>query len=418
MTRRLRPDLLVLDIMMPVVHGMDVLKRLKADPETRGVGVVMWSAKAFKPDVDAAREQGAYAFLEKPVDRHHLAATVREYFDRHAAQGEADATTPPEAATLETSKPLEVLKPAPPFVAKLDTSRGYVKLWGTRGSIPVTGPRYARHGGNTSCLEVTCGDQTAVIDAGSGIRDLGMDLLARGRKKLRLFVGHTHWDHIQGFPFFTPAYVPGYEVQVFGARGFGKDLEQVFRGQLDRDYFPVEMNDMAAKLTFNYLEANPVLPDGDHQPQCLKIHWEFMNHPGATVGFRIESGGRSIGYITDNEFLKGYLGPPEDVAADGELLAPFRKIIDLVKDVDLLIHEAQYLNEEYVKKIGWGHSSVSNACVLVKHANVKRWVVTHHDPMHDDDKLQEKLNVTKQILKRLGHHAEVSHAFDGMVELL
>ncbi len=120
-----------------------------------------------------------------------------------------------------------------------------------------------------------------------------------------------------------------------------------------------------------------------------------MNHPGATVGFRIQTGDQTIVYITDNEFLKGHLGSPYDVGINDKLVAPFRKIVDFAAGADVLIHEAQYTNEEYLQKIGWGHSSVTNACVLARLAGVKQWLVTHHDPTHDDDFLERKLNLTR-----------------------
>jgi phosphoribosyl 1,2-cyclic phosphodiesterase len=289
----------------------------------------------------------------------------------------------------------------------LETARGYWRMWGTRGSIPVSGPRFARHGGNTPCLEVRAGDDLCIIDAGSGIRDLGLKLMAEGPRKIPILIGHTHWDHIQGFPFFTPSYVPGYEFEIYGASGFGKSLDQIFGGQLDRDYFPVEMNDMAATLHFQALAENPL------RFGKIEVYWEMMNHPGATVGFRIEIEGQRVGYITDNEFLKGYLGSPLGLTADSEIVKPYERIIQFVSNVDVLILEMQYTNEEYPKKVGWGHSSLSNAALLTKLARAKRLVITHHDPNHDDDFLQGKLNLTRKVLADLGHPIEVSNAFDG-----
>ena len=185
-----------------------------------------------------------------------------------------------------------------------------------------------------------------------------------------------------------------------------------FRGQLDRDYFPVQMEDMQSNLRFRHLTENPVVIDG------VKVHWEYAQHPGATVGYKIEIGGRKVAWLPDNEFLQGYTGAPEDLTRDNPFVAPYRKMIEFVSDVDLLIHEAQYTNEEYVMKIGWGHCSVSNACLLAKFANVQRWIVTHHDPTHDDDFLESKLGLTRQILERIGHPIEVQHGHDGLTEQL
>jgi phosphoribosyl 1,2-cyclic phosphodiesterase len=301
---------------------------------------------------------------------------------------------------------------AAPFHADLDCHRGCFNLWGTRGSTPVPGARFIRHGGNTSCMSITYGDERFIFDAGSGIRDLGMELMSGSHRELQLFVTHTHWDHIQGFPFFTPAYTPGFHITIHGAEGFGKDLRSVFQNQLERDFFPVQMEDMEASLDFRHLADNPV-KFGD-----VKIYWTFAQHPGATVGYKIDVAGYKIAWMPDNEFLQGYTGPPDDITIDHPLIAPYLKMIDFLRDVDLLIHEAQYTTEEYPKRVQWGHSSVANVCVLVKLAGIRRWLVTHHDPMHDDAFLETKLNVTRQLFARLGHEVQVSHGYDGLTEYL
>ena len=266
-----------------------------------------------------------------------------------------------------------------------------------------------RHGGNTSCMAVTVGDEIFIFDAGSGIRDLGFQLMGGKIRRVHLFITHPHWDHIQGFPFFTLAYVPGFDITVYGAKGFGKDLESIFRGQLDRDYFPVQMDDMKSNLQFCHL------PEGAIAIGSTRVTWEFAQHPGATVAYKIETPQRKIAWVPDNEFLQGYVGPPT-LARDHPVVSSYEKMIAFLSDVDLVIHEAQYLPEEYAAKIGWGHSSVSNVSLLMKLANVRRWVVTHHDPTHDDTFLEAKLNLTRQILDEIGQPTQVSHGYDGMTE--
>jgi CheY-like chemotaxis protein len=399
MVEQFEPDLVILDIMMPKVHGIDVLKQVRADESRRDVGFIVCSARSFSVDVKSVRDLGAFDFLMKPFDFQHVLDKVEAFFAGRPAK-----RSPSAAAAVATPAAADVAEPYRPTLA---AAGGYWRMWGTRGSIPVSGPRFARHGGNTSCLEVRAGDDLVVIDAGSGIRDLGLQLLKDGPRRVPLLIGHTHWDHIQGFPFFVPAYVPGYELDIYGASGFGKSLDQLFSGQLDSDYFPVELHDMAAKLNFHTLTENPLRVGG------VEVYWELMNHPGATVGFRIEVAGQRIGYITDNEFLKGYLGSPVGLTADSEIVEPYVRIIQFVAGVDVLILEAQYTPEEYPKKIGWGHSSLPNACLLAKLAGARRLVITHHDPMHDDDFLQTKLNLTRQVLKELDYPIEVSNGFDG-----
>ena len=259
-------------------------------------------------------------------------------------------------------------------------------------------------------MSVVLGDEQFIFDAGSGIRDLGVEVLGTARRKLHLFITHTHWDHIQGFPFFAPAYVPGFEITIYGADGFGKNLESVFRGQLDKEYFPVQMEDMNSYLEFRQITEKP-MPVGS-----ALISWTYAKHPGATIGYKIEVEGRKIAWVPDNEFLQGYTGPPEDLTRDHPLVEPYLGMIDFLSTADVVIHEAQYTCEEYPKKAGWGHSSISNACALMKMAGVRRWIITHHDPMHDDAFLESKLQLTRQIMERLGHEMEISHGYDGMTE--
>jgi CheY-like chemotaxis protein/phosphoribosyl 1,2-cyclic phosphodiesterase len=399
-----QPDLVILDIMMPKVHGIDVLKQVRADGTKRDVGFIVCSARSFAVDLKSVRDLGAFDFLMKPFEIQSVLEKVEAFFAGRAPPRRGLAAG---SAVTGTAATPAIVNNVEPYVPTLETAGGYWRMWGTRGSIPVSGPRFARHGGNTACLEVRAGDDICIIDAGSGIRDLGLKLAAEGPRKIPILIGHTHWDHIQGFPFFVPAYVPGFEFEIYSASGFGKSLDQLFSGQLDREYFPFEMQDMSARLGFRSLAENPV------RFGKIAVYWEMMNHPGATIGFRVEVDDNRIGYITDNEFLKGYLGSPHSLMYSSALVEPYQKIIQFVSDVDVLILEMQYTNEEYPKKIGWGHSSLSNACLLTKLARAKRLVVTHHDPMHDDDFLQAKLNLTRQILKELDYPIEVSNGFDG-----
>ncbi|HSW31311.1 MAG TPA: response regulator [Longimicrobiales bacterium] len=392
-----RPDLLLLDLMMPKLHGIEVLRRLRAGEEAHRLGVIVCTAKSFKTEHMAASELGAYAFLPKPHSNQQLLDVVAAYF----------AGLPAPADMAVASSPTgEAYSP------DMETGRGRLAFWGTRGSIPTPGAAFMRHGGNTSCMQIEHGGEILVFDAGSGIRELGLELLQGPPRRVHLFITHTHWDHIQGFPFFTPAFLPGWEVVVYGAEGFGKSLEAVFRGQLDQDYFPVQMEDMNASIEFRHLTHEPVRV-GD-----VTVTWEYAQHPGATVGYKIDVAGTVLSWFPDDEFLFGYLGAPEDLTLDDPRLAPYHRAVDFLSGVDILVHEAQYTASEYPAKVGWGHSSVSNAALLAKLAGVKRWIVTHHDPMHDDRFLEQKLNLTRQQLARLGHAIPVCHAYDGMVEFL
>ncbi|MFH0811735.1 MAG: response regulator [Pseudomonadota bacterium] len=395
-----QPDLIILDIMMPKLHGIDALKKIKTVFASHNVGVIICTAKDYKPDQDLVKELGAFDIIIKPFNHKEFLNKVRNYF---SISGEIVPQKDDKTDTVSVE----------PYIPQIDSSDGLLRLWGTRGSMPIGGLRYARHGGNTSCVSIEKDEDIIIFDAGTGIRELGLSLLSQQkRKNIHLFITHTHWDHIQGFPFFAPAYIPSNEIVVYAASGFGKDLKSIFRGQLDRDYFPVQLEDMRATIEFKHLVESPVVINNK------KIFWEYTNHPGATIGYKIDIADKIIGYISDNEFLKGYLGNPETLKRDDRLLAPHIKLIEFISDIDILLGEAQYTNEEYKSKIGWGHSSLTNACILAKLAGVKRWIIVHHDPMHDDEFLQKKLCLTKQIFKNLNYIINVTHGFDDMMEYL
>lgn len=395
--RESKPDLLVLDIMLPKIHGIEVLKTLRADLATEHLGVIVCTAKDFPGDIEEAIERGAADWLAKPFEVPALLDAVQAYFSKRA----------------RASAALGIANPSPgngPFVPKLDTKGCHFCLWGSRGSTPTPGARFLRHGGNTSCFSVVHGEDYFIFDAGSGIRELGLEIARTPTRRINLFITHTHWDHIQGFPFFAPAYLADYELTIYGAEGFGKDLKSVFRGQLDRDYFPVQMEDMEAKIEFRNLPNDPVVIGP------ARISWESATHPGATVGYKIDVGGQKIAWVPDNEFLLGFTGDPAPLTPGSHLVQPFTKMIEFLADADIVFHEAQYTNDEYLHKVRWGHSSVANAAALMKFAGGRRWIVTHHDPMHDDEFLESKLNLTRQILDHLGCQTQVSHGYDGLTE--
>ena len=393
-----RFDLAILDIMMPKMHGIEVLRRIRSNSQTSSIGVIICTAKGYKPELDCARELGIAGIVEKPFQPAELLRAVDDYF-----RSVIDAMPLPTAQQRK--------EPAP-YLPVLDENRPTFRLWGTRGSVPVSSPQTFRHGGNTSCMSLEFENDLIVLDAGSGLRELGLTLAGKKPRTIHLFISHTHWDHIQGFPFFAPIYIPGFEIKIYGAMGLGKDLRSLLSEQLDRDFFPVQMKDMGANLEFINLEEGPITIGR------FRVFWTFTQHPGAILGFKVETSGNSMAYVCDNEFLKGYLGHPSEAAQVEGLLDAPAALVDFLKGVDLLVGEAQYTNEEYRSKIGWGHSSLSNVCLMAKLAEIKRWIVVHHDPMHDDEFLHRKLNLTRRILKEMDYAIEVEHGFDGMTGYL
>jgi len=397
--RSSEPSLVILDVMLPGLNGVQLLQMLREDASTRTVPVIVCSAKDYRPELKLAGELGAVDFITKPIIPEDFRRRIDKFFE--------DGKVVPHPRTEPNAKPLESSEVYTPRLVYPET---YLRFWGTRGSLPVSGRPYVVHGGDTSCMELRVGDDLLVFDAGTGIRSLGVELLKHKPRRLHLFIGHTHWDHIQGFPFFTPAYIPNFEVHMYGAPGFGKDLRAIISGQQDRDYFPIQFEDMRAKFDVHVLDEKPIRI-GD-----AEVSWHYVHHPGAAVGFRVRIHDKVIAYISDNEFAKGWLGNPGTLQSGHPVVVSSEALISFVRDVDVLVHEAQYTNEEYPTKIGWGHSSLSNACALAKLGNVKRWIVTHHDPAHTDEHLASKLLLTRQVLAEVGHKIEVVHAYDGFVD--
>jgi CheY-like chemotaxis protein/phosphoribosyl 1,2-cyclic phosphodiesterase len=390
-----KPDLLVLDLIMPKMNGLEVLRHVRSQQSTQDLPVVVTTAKDYSTELKHLQQTGPVDVLIKPFDPELLLSKLRQHFH--------------EAATGITHRAHLVYTEAQ-YAPVLDTKRPHVKLWGTRGSIPVCGTRHAQHGGNTTCFEFNTGKDRIIFDAGSGLREAGQSFLAEGPCHVHLFITHTHWDHIQGFPFFTPIYVPGFEITVYGERGFGKNIESLLCGQMDRDYFPIQREDLCAKINFVFLDDSPV-KIGD-----VTVTREFTQHPGATVCFKVEHDGWRVAFVPDNEFLQGYIGSPAPLTRDCHLVVPYEPIVKFLDGVDLLIHEAQYLPTDYPKRISWGHSNLATACALTKIVGAKKWIVVHHDPDHDDSALHAKLNLTRQILREIGSTAHVVHAYDGMAE--
>jgi phosphoribosyl 1,2-cyclic phosphodiesterase len=262
------------------------------------------------------------------------------------------------------------------------------KFFGVRGSIPVCDPEFQDFGGNTTCVQLKMKDTNniAVFDAGTGIRNLGKEFIASGHKQAELFIAfsHFHWDHIQGFPFFEPAFNKKQKINVL-AMGSGREincLEEIFRVQMQKEYFPVELANMGAEFNFMLLDQTMEIfkPDAADSKPTLVIA-NRHNHPGGAYGYRIERGGKIFVFCTDVEH-----GDEID-----------QNVVRLSEGADLLIHEAQYTSDELKDKKGWGHSSFEQAIQVAEMAGVRQLAITHHDPDHDDEFLTK---MEKQCQKR------------------
>ncbi len=268
----------------------------------------------------------------------------------------------------------------------------FVRFWGTRGSIPTPGPGTAHYGGNTSCVELQTEDGNLfVFDCGTGIRELGLSLLGRSATppRIHILIGHTHWDHIQGFPFFTPVFLPGTEINIYAPLGFQRSLEDAMSGQMQYSYFPVKLDDLSSRIHYTELD------EGFFRIGNSLVETQYLNHTAPTIGYRISEGSTSVAYVTDHEPFWQSSGPVFHHPGD-------QLHIEFVRNVDLLIHDAQYSEDEYKGKIGWGHSPIGYVRDVALAAGVKRLALFHHDPTHDDAWI-EKLE--RGLQKALASHS-------------
>jgi phosphoribosyl 1,2-cyclic phosphodiesterase len=246
----------------------------------------------------------------------------------------------------------------------------WVRFWGVRGSVPCPGPGTVRYGGNTSCIEVCCGADRLIFDAGTGLRAFGASLGGETGLRSHIFLSHTHIDHINGFPFFRPAYDPDNRFEVWAghlATREGGGLQTVLSGLMSAPLFPVPIDIMHACIAFNDFKAGETL----YPIEGVTLRTTALNHPQGATGYRVEFGGKSICYITDTEHRADRMD---------------QNIIDLIRGSDVVIYDATYTELEHATRYaGWGHSTWNEGVRLCDEAGVSQFVAFHHDPDHDDD---------------------------------
>jgi phosphoribosyl 1,2-cyclic phosphodiesterase len=265
-----------------------------------------------------------------------------------------------------------------------------------RGSIPTPGPGTVRYGGNTSCVEVRCGDEIIILDAGTGLRPLGLALLAEFKNKpvnLTLLITHTHWDHIQGLPFFAPIYNPRCRLRILGCQGSRDSLLQALTGQMESTYFPVPFAKLPSNIEIEELkdftfDIGPVL-----------VRAQRANHPGLCVGYRLFSPDGRVAYFPDTE---------------PRLSGDDRDMIEFIRDADVLILDSQYDRAEYKTHIGWGHGCVDDSVTLALTAGVKKLCLFHHDSVHNDKKIDAFQKYARQLVAKVGGKLKVEAAREGM----
>ncbi len=289
----------------------------------------------------------------------------------------------------------------------------YVRFWGVRGSIPTPGPSTSRYGGNTPCLELNYGqDKLFILDAGSGIRALGQHLLTQGKPvKAHIFISHMHWDHIQGIPFFVPAYIPGNEFTFHGAQEADMRLEDILSDQMNPVNFPVQIDEM--RSTFNFDK----IYEGSYEIDGIKVETIYLNHPGYALGYKFFINNKILVYCSDNEPYPVYpqTGDSSVDPDDGQFIEDNnQKLINFTRDADILIHDAQYTPEEYKTKYQWGHSPYDYTVKIALAANVKTLVLFHHDPVHDDQFVDQIVDAAKKLSWQAGSTMKIIGATEGM----
>lgn len=274
----------------------------------------------------------------------------------------------------------------------------YVKFWGVRGSIPTPGHTTGRFGGNTSCVEVRTQGGRFICDAGTGIRALGQQMIqdaAGDAIHAHLLLSHPHWDHIQGFPFFVPAYIPTTRLTVYGRDPGDRRFYELLSGQMDSDYFPVHFSDLQGRVEPDHLDGGRRVL-GDTTVSVLPVC-----HPGGSLSYRLEGDGGCVIYSTDNELdlLIENKAEAEDPAVLRKLPAD---LVEFIRGADLLIADGQYTDEEYKTRVSWGHSRASSCVDLAVQAGVPRLAVFHHDPMQTDAQVDAKIQACRDRARLLG----------------
>lgn len=364
LSRRLRPQVVLCDLMMPRGNGFHVCRALRADPRLRQTRIIVTSGRAFAADRRAAREAGANAYLTKPVSPARLRAALN--------------------ATTTGSPP------------------AWLRFWGVRGSIPTPGRATVRYGGNTACVEVRVGGEMLALDAGTGIRLLGQALTAEFQRRplsLTLLLTHTHWDHIQGLPFFAPLYQPRNRIHILGCEGARQGLATILGNQMENPYFPVGLDELPSNVRIEELR------ELSFQVGAVRVEACYANHPGVCVGYRLFAGDRSLAFFPDNE--------PRAAGRAGSRGGADRKLTEFLRGVDVLIMDAQYDCHEYRRHRGWGHGCVDDVVALALAAGAKRLFLFHHDPNHDDAKLAELTRHARRLVAARGGTLRVEAAREG-----
>ncbi len=391
-----RPAAVICDLLMPGTTGFNVCRAIRARRDELGdITIIVTTGSSFPGDRQNALEAGANHVLIKPVPPGQI-AEILDSIPLPAAAGPAD--------------------PAPPVA---DSAR--IRFWGVRGSIATPGPETVRYGGNTTCVEVRVGEDIVVLDAGTGIRPLGEALRREfaGRPiSVQLLLTHTHWDHIQGLPFFSPIHARGSSITVLGYEGAKQSLLKTLSAQMDSTVFPIGMDQLAGNIVVRELH------ELEFRAGRVPVQAIFTHHPGVTLGYRLGTPGGGVVFMPDTEIMPFPRPRPVRIQANGgdesddfnsyknQLLAEF------ASGAEVFICDAQYTAEEYERRVGWGHSCVDDTVRLALQAKVKRLILFHHDPTHDDATIDRLVAHARELAASAGGALQIDAAAEGMEILL
>ncbi|MEY2409935.1 MAG: hypothetical protein QOF48_2605 [Verrucomicrobiota bacterium] len=404
LAKQLLPQVILCDMYMPCGNGFRVCAAIREEPALKAAFLVAMSGNMFDDTRRNALEAGADEFMLKPLQPRPLLELLERV--SAAREGKPIETTPRITST-----------PPPPVADSTSKPVNFIRFWGVRGSIPTPGPTTIRYGGNTACVELRADGELIILDAGTGIRPLGMELMKEFKGEplaISLLITHSHWDHVQGFPFFPPAYNPKNQIGIHGFEGAWASLEGVFSGQMESPYFPIGLQQMPGNIHFKELR------ELEFKIGKVRAEASFINHPGVTVGFRFNTSTGSIAYLPDHEscFRMRSLSTSQGPVKPEELAFARRedeKTLRFIQGVDVLILDAQYDVEEYRSRVGWGHSCVDDTVELASRAKAKKLFLFHHDPAHDDDKLDVMVAHAREIAAWHGNNLQVEGAREGLL---
>jgi phosphoribosyl 1,2-cyclic phosphodiesterase len=287
----------------------------------------------------------------------------------------------------------------------------FVRFWGTRGSIPTPGHKTRKYGGNTSCVELNFDDSLFICDGGTGLRELGVELVSRRKAEkidAHMFFSHTHWDHIQGFPFFIPAYAKDNALYVYDTTPEDDRIHRLLMGQMRAEYFPVSFKDLGSRIVSSDLAGGEKAIDG------VVVRYHEQTHPGRSFAYSFVKDGSKIVYATDSELDATLLNPEEAQRDPSALRRLPEELVRFFADADLLIADGQYTDEEYPQKVGWGHARANTVVDLALQAGVKQCAIFHHDPMHTDEHVDRITDEGRKRAAAAGSKLVVFGAREGL----